>query len=364
MKTYTAGDYRNALDTFAPFALAQSWDNVGLLIGSPEREVTRALVALDATGAVIDEALSEGAQLVITHHPIIFTGLKSIPAHSPVHRAIKGDIAVICTHTNLDIATGGVNDILAEMLGLRDTAPLETTGTSHYLKVVVYVPADSAEAVYTAMTQAGAGKQGEYAGAAFLSEGQGRFTPLEGANPTIGRVGQLEKVREQRLEMLVTPEDLPAVLAEVKAAHPYEEPAFDVFETRGRSERYGLGRIGRLPAPLAPRQLASLLREKLGCPPLKCVLGKGPIERVAVCGGSGGDLLERAGLVGAQALITADVKHSQMLAAGDLGMTLIDAGHYATEAVVLPTLLEKLRAALPEADVRRAESCTEPVSFV
>ena len=360
MKKYTAGDYRDAIEALAPFALTQSWDNNGLLIGSPEREVTRALLALDATCAVIDEALREGAQLIITHHPIIFMGMKSIPAHSPVYRAIKGDVAVICAHSNLDIAPGGVNDVLAGLLGLCETAPLETTSASPYRKVVVYVPADSAEAVYAAMTQAGAGRQGNYVGAAFFSEGEGRFTPLEGASPAIGRVGQLEKVHEQRLEMLVSPADLPVVLSAMKAAHPYEEPAFDIFETHSQSERHGFGRIGNLPAPLRPEQLAALLREKLVGSPLRYVPGKNPAERVSVCGGSGGDLLERAWELGAQAFVTGDVKHHQLLAAQDLGMTLIDAGHYATEAAVLPALLEKLRAALPGADIRRAKSCVEP----
>jgi len=363
MKRYAAGDYRDSINVFAPFARAESWDNVGLLIGSQEKEVTCALVALDATSAVIDEAVKEGAQLVITHHPIIFKSLKSVPAHSPVYRAIKGDIAVICAHTNLDIATGGVNDVLAELLGLREIAPLEIMAAVSYRKVVVYVPVDNAEAVYAAMTKAGAGRQGDYAGAAFLSDGEGRFTPLEGANPTIGRVGQLEKVPEQRLEMLVAPRDLPAVLMALRAAHPYEEPAFDVFETHSIKERNGLGRVGKLPVPLAPEQLATLLRKKLDCPPLRYVPGKEPVERVAVCGGSGGDLLERAWGLGADALVTADVKHSQLLAAQDLRMTLIDAGHYATEAAVLPALLEKLKAALPGADIRRANSCSEPTRF-
>jgi len=364
MKTYTAGDYRDAINSFAPFSLAQSWDNVGLLIGSPGMDVTRALIALDATREVLNEAACDGVDLLITHHPIIFEGIKSIPAHSPVYHAILCNMAVICAHTNLDIATGGVNDVLADSFGLREAAPLETTSSTAYRKVVVFVPADSAEAVYAAMTQAGAGTQGGYTGAAFFSEGQGRFVPQQGANPTIGKVGNLEKVSEKRIEMLVAPGLLPAVLAAMKKAHPYEEPAFDIIETHSHSERFGLGRIGKLPTPLSPEQLAALVRERLGCPPVKYTPGRTPIERVAVCGGSGGDLLERAWELGAQALVTGDVRHHQLLEAREIGITLIDAGHYATEAVVLTTLLEKLKAALPGADIRIAESCTEPAAFV
>ena len=360
MKTYTAQDYLNAIDAFAPFSLVEKWDNTGLLIGSPGQEVSRVLVALDATLAVIEEAQKEGAQLLITHHPIIFNPLKNIPEDSPVYRAIASGVAVLCAHTNLDNAECGISTVLAEMLGLGDAEMLETTKTLPYRKVVVYVPCESAEAVYDAMSQAGAGRQGSYAGAAFFSDGQGRFLPLQGANPAVGSVGSLEKVREQRLEMLVAPSELQQVLRAMRAAHPYEQPAFDVFETHSGKERVGYGRVGNLRHPLSPEAFAAYVLEKLNLTGLKYVPGKQDISRVAVCGGSGADLLETAQKMGAQALVSSDAKHNYLLQAQDMGMTLIDAGHYSTEAVILPVLAEKLRSALPGADIRIARACADP----
>jgi len=360
MKKYTAQNYYDAIDAFAPFSLGLSWDNNGILIGSPEREVTRALVCLDATVAVLDEAGQAGAQLVVAHHPIIFEAIKSIAEEDAVYRAIKLGLAVVCAHTNLDIATGGINDILARMLDLENIEVLDTAKTSPYRKFVVYAPADSVEAIYNAMSGAGAGRQGEYAGAAFLSAGEGRFLPLERANPAIGNVGRLERVKEERLEMLATPENELAVMRALRAAHPYEEPAYDILETHFNKERLGFGRIGKLKEPVTPEHFAFIVRDKLGLSHLKYVPGREPVSRVALCGGSGGAFLEQAWKKGAQAFVTADIKHDRLLRAKDLGMTVIDAGHYTTEAVVLPYLVERLKAALPGADIRKAQTCAEP----
>ena len=360
MKSYTVGEYRQAIDALAPFSLTQSWDNTGILIGSPARRVERALVALDATAPIIAEAAEVGAQLIVAHHPIIFQGLKYIPEHSPAYRAIRADIAVICAHTNLDIAAGGVNDVLAALLDLRDTEVIETTQTSPYRKVVVYVPTENAQAVYAAMAEAGAGQQGNYAGCAFFSKGQGCFTPLHGASPAIGKVGRPESVDEVRLEMLAAPDDIPAVLRALKSAHPYQEPAFDIFETGWGAVRQGIGRTGSLPQPFTPAGLAAYVKQKLEPSALRYIPGTGEITRVAVCGGAGGSFIEQALAVGAQALITGEAKYSQLLEAREMGLTLIESGHYATEAVVLPGLVHKLKAALPGADIRRASACDDP----
>ena len=287
MKTYTVGDYYAAIDAFAPFSLAEGWDNVGLLIGSPEAEAGSALVALDATSRVLDEARRAGASLVIAHHPIIFGGLKSIPESSPAYRAIKNGVAVICAHTNLDIATSGVNDELARLLGLDDVQLLETARATPYRKIIVYVPCENSEAVYTAMSQAGAGRQGDYAGAAFFSGGEGRFLPLEGANPAIGDIGCLEKVAETRIEMLCAPGNVQEVVRAMRDAHPYEEPAYDILETHFAQERQGMGRVGNLSAPLHPEAFAAQVRGRLRVRSVKCALGNQDIRRVAVCGGAG-----------------------------------------------------------------------------
>lgn len=366
MTHYTIQDYYNAIDRFAPFSLAMEGDNPGLLIGSGEQPVKRALVALDATIPVIEEAARRQADLIVTHHPVIYQKLGKVPADSPVYQAIRQGIGVISAHTNLDIAQGGVNDLLAQRLELEELELLEETGSRPWRKVIVFVPREAAEEVYTAMTQAGAGWQGNYRGAAFLGEGEGRFLPVEGANPSIGAVGRLEKVSELRLEMLVGPDRLGGVLAAMKAAHPYEEPAFDVLETHSDRQRQGLGRVGTLSQGrvLSPEELARFVKDRLGVGGLKYVSGGHPITRVAVCGGSGTRLASLAKALGAQALVAGDSRHSELLDAARMGITLIDAGHYATEAVAMPALQEQLLAALPRADIQLADACQDPALYL
>lgn len=364
MKTYKVQEYYNAINDFAPFYLAESWDNAGLLIGSGEKDVKRAVLALDATTAVVEEAKKLGAQLIVTHHPIIFHKIGNVPADSAVYKAIEAGLSVICAHTNLDITTGGVNDALARRLELRDTEALEPTMTTPYRKVVVFVPKEHVDAVYDAMTMEGAGQQGNYAGAAFLAEGEGRFMPLDGASPYRGEVGKLDHVDEVRLELLVDHTDLKKVLVAMRAAHPYEEPSFDVFETHFADHAEGFGRIGRAPRKFTPDELAAYVKERLGVAGLKYVAGKKKIDRIAVCGGAGSQYVRKAMNMGAQALVTSDADHDEMLEAVALGMTLIDAGHYATEAVVLPVLYDKLIASMPEADIVRAKTCADPARYL
>lgn len=364
MKEYTIGDYRDAIEAFAPFSLQMSWDNSGLLVGSPHQKVSRALVALDATLPVIEEARRREAQLIVTHHPVIFHKLACIPAESPVYAAIQAGIGVLCAHTNLDIAAGGVNDALAEALGLEEVELLEETQSTPWRKVVTFVPHAAAERVYEAMAAAGGGAQGDYAGAAWCADGEGRFLPLEGANPAIGRVGELERVAERRLEMVVHPHRLSGVIEALVQAHPYEEPAYDVLETRFALHREGLGRIGTLKEEMNHEQLSLFVMKKLKAKGVKYVPGARKITRVAVCGGSGGDCLALAHFKGAQALVTGDVKHDQLLEAQRLGMTLIDGGHYATEAVVLPGLRKRLQDTLPGAEIVKADSCGDPACYL
>ncbi len=364
MKTYLVQDYVNAVEAIASFSLAESWDNPGLLVGSGHQPVRRALVALDATPAVIQEAREKGADLVVTHHPIIFEKLGKIPAESPVYQAIQKGVAVLSAHTNLDTAKGGVNDALAARLGLKEVSLLEKTRSVFWKKVIVYVPTTHAETVYEAMTQAGAGRQGNYAGAAFLAPGEGRFIPLEGANPFLGEVGALEKAEELRLEMLVRPECVDAVILAMRKAHPYEEPAYDILDTQAFSTSEGMARVGYLEQSMSPDAFAAYVKERLMVGGVKYVPGTKAIQKVAVCGGSGGSYLARAAAVGAQALVTADVKHGQLLEAARLGITLVDAGHYATESVVLPVLLKQLQKALPDADIQMAASCADPAKYL
>lgn len=358
------GEFHDAIQSFAPFSTAESWDNVGLLIGGRGLPVTRALLALDLTGAVLEEAVRLRAELVITHHPVIFKPLAALDSASLAYRAVAAGISVISAHTNLDLAQGGVNDALAARLQLSNIRPLTEEHARPYHKIVVFVPVATAQEVYEAMATAGAGRDGGYSHCAFFARGEGRFLPLAGATPAVGEVGRLENVEEVRLEMLCTPDNSPAVISAMRAAHPYEQPAFDVLHSHARSQSLSLGRVGTTEKPVSPGDLAAFVRERLGAAGVRYVGGPGAITTVAVCGGSGGGLLRAARAKGAQALVTGEAKHNELLEAAELGLTLVDAGHFATENVVMEPLRRRLSELLPGAVITISSSCTDGLRYV
>lgn len=357
-------EFYDAMDAIAPFSTAESWDNVGLLVGNRAQEVSRVLLALDMTEAVLDEAKAMGAELVITHHPILFSPLKTLDSHSLIGKTLAAGIAVISAHTNLDLAQGGVNDALAQRLKLTGVRPFVQEQSRPYTKVAVFVPAADALAVCDAMTAAGAGTLGNYAGCSFMVRGEGRFLPLEGADPAIGTVGAPETVDEVRLEMICPPDKLAAVLSAMRAAHPYEEPAFDVLHNYALTHSLSLGRVGELEMPMQAEELARFTKAQLGTEGVRYTGCSRAIETVAVCGGAGGDLLGQAKAMGAQALVTGEVKHHQLLEADALDIALIDAGHFATETVAMVPLRAMLLERLPDADIRISACCTDGARYV
>lgn len=340
------------IEGLAPLDLAEEWDNCGLQVGDPERVVSGVLLSLDMDEDICQEAVDKGANLVITHHPLFFRGIKQIREDRPpgrlVSRIIKSGLTVYAAHTNLDSAGRGVSSVLADRMGLSDTAVLRP-GSERFLKLAVFVPVESADKVREALAGAGAGWIGKYSDCAFMVEGTGTFRPLEGSNPYMGRTGSLERVAEVRLETII-----PARLAgnAVRAmlwAHPYEEVAYDLYPLENRSANSGLGRVGELKTPVSLPEFAGLVKERInvssiryGGPPGK------EIKRVAVCGGSGGDLWQQALGSGADVLVTGDIGYHaarDMLAAG---LSFIDAGHYGTERVVLEPLADYLRKSCRE----------------
>lgn len=355
----TIGMIYRYLDTIAPFRRAMSWDNSGLLVGSQEDPAGKVLLALDATLPVVEEAAKMGAGLIVSHHPVIFHPLKAVGRNHPVYQAIRHGIGIISAHTNLDVAEGGVNDALAELLCLQERKPFALESQENYQKMVVFVPKEAAQAVTQAMGDAGAGQLGAYSHCSFSSAGTGAFLPLEGANPYLGQVGKLEEAEEIRVEMIVPPGKTSAVVKAMKQAHPYEVPAYDLLETQAVQEKVSLGRTGLLPAPLAPQEFARFVRERLGGG-VRMVEGNRPVQKVAVCGGSGGDLVSLAVSMGMDALVTGDVKHDQLLSAQAAGLTLIDGGHYATEAPVLPVLRQKLQENFPQGEFFISQTETHP----
>lgn len=353
-----------AIDHLAPFRRAEKWDNSGLLIGDGEAEVTGVVFALDITSDVIEDAVKAKANVIVSHHPVIFEGLKRISPCMPVYQLIKNGLHAICAHTNLDVAERGVNACLAQRLGLQNIRPLVKEGRENYLKVVVFVPKEQADLVRTAMCMAGAGELGEYDCCSFSSCGTGRFRPKEGAAPFLGTIGEIEEVQEVRLEAICTPDKLEEVLAAMKKAHPYELPAYDVFENLAASQSWGLGLVGEIPGIEEPEQFALYVKQRLGCSGVRLVEGRRPLRRIAVCGGAGGSLLPDVIRQGIDGFVTADLKHNQMLDAAQAGVTLVDAGHYCTENVVVEPLMQMLQECFPELRMQIAAHNTEPSRIV
>ena len=353
MKIPKTADIVGIINKIAPMALAEAWDNPGLQIGDPAAEVTRVMVALDPTPDVIDSALEASCQLLVTHHPLIFKPLKSISTATPhgalIQKAIKGGVSIVSLHTNYDIAGGGLNDLLASKIGLSSCVSLRITAACELVKLVVFVPVAQLDQVRSALFPFAAA-QGKYRDCSFATGGIGTFTPLEGAEPFIGTAGVLATVNEERLELLIERTLLPRAVKAMLSVHPYEEPAFDVYPLLNEGEKLGLGRVGRLPEPVTLAEYAGRLRKVLASPALRYVGDPAArISKVALCSGSGASLLHDAVRSGADVLVTGDVKYHEAREAEDLGLTLIDAGHFPTEIIMVHEITERLGRALVRA---------------
>lgn len=340
-------DIVNAIEQIAPSSLAEGWDNCGLQVGDPDGSANRILVALTPLPEVFDEAEDVGADFLLFHHPLIFKELKSVDTGSYpgnlVARTISSDMIVYAAHTSYDAAPDGVSAALAGALGLAGRLDV-VVPRGALRKLVVFVPEDHVEAVADALSGSGAGIIGGYTHCTFRIPGTGTFLPGEGTDPYSGKPGRLERAGEIRLETIVPAHDASQAVAAAKEAHPYEEVAFDVYPVEGSPAGCGYGRVGRLPGPLASRELAEYVSEALGFP-ARVVADPEPsrrIERVAVLGGSGGSFIAKAAASGAQAYVTGDLDYHDSLLAESLGLTTIDAGHAATELPSLRPLARRL----------------------
>ena len=325
---------------------ADSWDRVGLVCGDPEERVEQVMFAVDPVAAVVDEAIADGVQLLVTHHPLFLSGVHGFPADDAkgriVHRLVRAGIGLLAAHTNADNASPGVSDAIAAALGLVDVTPLEPLerDPDPRDKYIVFVPVADAESLIDAMAAAGAGTIGDYDRAAFTAPGTGTFRPLPGANPTIGEVGRIEAVEESMVQMIAPRGRRDAVVRALRATHPYEEPAFDVIALAQVPGERGGGRVGDLAEPttlagFAERVAATLPTTAGGLR----VAGdpEQPIRRVAICGGSGDSMLRAANASGAEVYLTSDLRHhraSEHLEAG--GCALVDIAHWAAEWMWLP----------------------------
>ncbi|MDQ1634166.1 MAG: hypothetical protein QOJ32_975 [Frankiaceae bacterium] len=360
----TLQDCLDVLEAAYDPADAESWDAVGLVSGDPAAEVGRVHFAVDPTEAVAREAVAADAQLLVTHHPLFLRGTSSVAETDAGGRVvatlIRGGCALFAAHTNADVARPGVNDALAALFDLRDTAPLQPVSArdGRLAKLVVFVPRDDRERLLDTLAAAGAGTVGDYDRCAWWAEGTGTFRPLAGAHPTIGSVGDVEQVSEARLEMVVPRARTTAVLAALRAAHPYEEPAFDLLPMLdvdpGRS-RKGLGRVGDLPEPTTLGAFLDVAAARL---PRTAwgVRATGdadrPVRRVAVCGGSGGELAGAAAAAGADVFLTSDGRHHYTAdAVAEHDLAIIDAAHWATEWPWLGSAADLLRSGLSSGPV-------------
>lgn len=339
-------DLLGLLHGLYPPELAEEWDNVGLQVGDPVAPVERVLVALDAGEAALAAARELGAQALVTHHPLLFKPLRRLspedPAGRVVWQAVRDGVAVLSAHTNLDVAADGLNRWLAERLSLHEQEPLQHAAGS-LLKLVVYVPEDHATAVSEALFAAGAGQIGGYDRCSFRAAGIGTFRPGADCTPYLGTPGRHEEVAEIRLETVVPQRRLARVLEKLLKAHPYEEVAYDLLPLANLLPDTGLGRLGRLAEPLALAEFAERVKAALGCTTLRMV-GEpaGRVGKVAVCGGSGARLLHEARRRGAEVLVTGDVSYHDARLAESLGLGVLDAGHFATEAIAVGELADRL----------------------
>ena len=338
----TVAEVIAALEAAYPPALAADWDSVGLVCGDPADEVRSVLIAVDPVAATIAETVDSAAQLLVTHHPLLLRGVHGVGADTPkgalVHRLVRAGAALFTAHTNADSADPGVSDALAAALGLTVEGPLQPVPEQDLDKIVTFVPVGpSITAVHEALSAAGAGQIGDYSHCSFASAGTGQFKPLTGANPTIGEVGQLERVAETRLEMVLPRHRRAAVVAALRAAHPYEEPAFDLLELAPIPSARGLGRIGSLPAPEPLSAFTERVAAALPATAWGVRAAGDPerlVQRVAVCGGAGDSALNSAVAAGVDAYVTADLRHhpaAEHLLAHPSGPALVDVAHWASE---------------------------------
>ena len=353
------------MEAWAPLAWQESYDNAGLLLGDSSAEVKGVLISLDCTEDVVDEAIQKGCNLIISHHPIIFSGLKRITGANYVERtvikAIQHHIALYASHTNLDHAPKGVSYHLASKLGI--TGQVMKPMRDALKALQYYVPASHEVSVREALHAAGAGNIGEYTSCSFSQEGLGRFQPSDEANPHTGSAGILSEVPEVKVEM-ISPSHLSApILNALKSAHPYEEVAYFIHSLDNSWQEVGSGYVGTLENPLSPEEFIAFTKNRLGLHALKhTALPLGPISKVAVCGGAGSFLIKEAVKQGCDAYITADIKYHEFFDAENQCL-LIDVGHYESEVMIIDAIHDYLSKKISNFAVLKSETNTNPVRF-
>lgn len=344
------------LEEIAPPRLADPGDRIGLQVGNVDVDVVKMLVAVDPTPAVVDYAVDYGAELLVCHHPLIYEPLSTVVSGEPVQdrvmKLVASDTALYVMHTNYDSAPGGINDVLAERLGVRVTDLLTVTRCERKFKVVVFTPEEAVDDVRDAMAEAGAGIIGHYTYCSFQAPGTGTYIASPSAQPYFGDVGNLEEIAEYRLEMVVEESRLQPVIEAMIRKHPYEEVAYDVYQLENNPNTYGYGRVGRLESAVKLAEFRKMVERILDAHETR-MMGdpEKPVEVVAICGGGGKSLIGDAYRSGANVFISGDIGYHDFLAADALGLAVIDAGHYETERPGMEALAERLSRLYAEESV-------------
>ncbi len=353
------------LEQLAPPVYQESYDNCGLLTGSADCELTKILVTLDCTEAVVDEAIAKGCNLIVAHHPIIFGGLKKLNGKNYVERtvikAIKNDIAIYAIHTNLDNVQHGVNAKICEKLGLINTKILvPKTGTLK--KLSVFVPQTHLQVVQEALFNAGSGSIGNYSECSFYSTGIGTFKGNEKSNAFLGEVGKQHQEPEFKLEVLVDDARLNNVIPAMLKAHPYEEVAYDVYAILNTNTTIGSGMVGELPQELSAEAFLKHLKSAMNLNVIRFTPYSDKVKKVAVCGGSGSFLLKNAIGAQADAYVTGDFKYHEFFDAENRLM-IADIGHYESEIFTINLLADEILKKFPTFAVILSEINTNPINY-
>jgi dinuclear metal center YbgI/SA1388 family protein len=354
------------LESLAPLALQEGYDNSGLIVGTPSRDIQSALISLDCTEEVLDEAIRLGCDLIISHHPIVFGGLKRFNESNYVERvvmkAIKNDIAIYAIHTNLDNVSQGVNGKIADKLGLENTRVLSPK-SGLIKQLVVYVPESHADQLRKALFESGAGEIGNYKECSFNNSGIGTFTPTAGSDPFSGEIDKPHQGEEIRIEVIYPKHLEGRILKAMVENHPYEEVAHSIFQMDNKHQGVGAGIIGELKKPVSEMEFLAFVKERLQTRVIRhtSLLNK-PIKHVAVCGGAGSFLLKNAIYSAADVFITGDFKYHEFFDAENK-ILINDIGHFESEQFTQELLLEIIQKKFPNFAVRLTEVNTNPINY-
>ena len=362
----TLKDITNFLENLAPLSLQESYDNAGLITGDFNTEISNVLITLDVTEKVVEEAIQKKAELIVAHHPIIFSGLKKITGKNYVERtlikAIKNDIAIYAAHTNLDSVDGGVNRKICDKLGLQNCKILQPAG-EQLKKLVTFIPTENSDQVREAVFNAGAGHIGNYDSCGFVSEGLGSFRGNENSNPFVGKKGEIHAEKEVRFETIFPGFLQGRIIEALLKSHPYEEVAYDIYPLENKFEKVGMGMVGTLATPKSETEFLQKLKSTFNTGVIKhTALKDKPVEKVAVCGGSGSFLLNAAIAADADFFVSADFKYHQFFDAENK-IVIADIGHFESEQFTKELFYELLMKKFPKFAVHLSEVGTNPVFY-